>query len=135
MVNESFQLKIGLQGSYNLVSFQIPFYTPYNEEIFFLYFSEEECISSLISSDKIKARHFHPTKLFIDYFCAIKDGGERGRFFTIYNQRSLSWRLNIRVMMLSFWIWMQPSIRRHLYYLDYLIKEIRFPFQLWGCLI
>ena len=33
-------------------------------------------MSSLISSDKIKARHFHSLKRFIDDLCAINDGGE-----------------------------------------------------------
>ena len=33
----------------------------------------------LISSDKIKARHFHSTKRFIDDLCALNDGGELGR--------------------------------------------------------
>ena len=33
---------------------------------------------SLTSSDKMKARHFHSTKCFIDDLCAINDGGEFG---------------------------------------------------------
>ena len=36
-------------------------------------------MSSLISCDKIKARHFHSTKRFIDDLCAINDSGEFGR--------------------------------------------------------
>ena len=42
----------------------------------FLYFYEEQYMSSLISSDKIKTRHFHSTKRFIDDLCVINDGGE-----------------------------------------------------------
>ena len=34
---------------------------------------------SPISSDKIKARHSHSIKRFIDDLCAINDGGEFGR--------------------------------------------------------
>ena len=34
---------------------------------------------SPIYSDKIKARHFHSIKRFIDDLCAINDGGEFGR--------------------------------------------------------
>ena len=45
----------------------------------FLYFYEEEYMKSLISSDKVKARHFHCTKRFIDDLCAINDGGEFGK--------------------------------------------------------
>ena len=45
----------------------------------FLYSYENQCMSSLISSDKIKARHFHSTKHFIDDLCAINDDGDFGR--------------------------------------------------------
>ena len=34
---------------------------------------------SLTPTDKMKARHFHSTKCFIDDLCAINDGGELGR--------------------------------------------------------
>ena len=34
---------------------------------------------SLISSDKIKGRHFYSTKRFIDDLSTINDGGEFGR--------------------------------------------------------
>jgi len=47
----------------------------------FLYCYEEPYISSLISSDKVKARHFHASKRFIDDLCAINDGGEFGKCF------------------------------------------------------
>ena len=33
-------------------------------------------MSSLISSNEIKARHFHSPRRFIDDLCAINDGGE-----------------------------------------------------------
>ena len=36
-------------------------------------------MSSLISSDKIKTRHFHSTKHFIEDLCTINYGGELGR--------------------------------------------------------
>ena len=36
-------------------------------------------MSSLIFSDKIKARHFHSANLLIDDLCAINHGGEFGR--------------------------------------------------------
>ena len=45
----------------------------------FLYFYEDKYITTLISSNKVKARHFHSTKRFIDDLCAINDGGEFGR--------------------------------------------------------
>ena len=40
---------------------------------------QEECISSLASSDKIKARHFYTARRFIDDLCAINDVEELGR--------------------------------------------------------
>ena len=33
-------------------------------------------MSSIISSDKVKGRHFYSTKHFIDDLCAINDSGE-----------------------------------------------------------
>ena len=45
-------------------------------------------MSSLTSSDKIKARHFHSTKHFIDDRCAINDDGEFERYICdIYLKR------------------------------------------------
>ena len=41
-----------------------------------LYSYEKEYMPSLIFSNKIKARHFHSTKRFMDDICAINDGGE-----------------------------------------------------------
>ena len=40
----------------------------------FLYRYEERYVTELTSSDKVKARHFHSTKRFIDDLCAINDG-------------------------------------------------------------
>ena len=45
----------------------------------FLYVYENQFISDLISTDKVKARHFLSTKRFIDDLCALNDGGEFGR--------------------------------------------------------
>jgi hypothetical protein len=36
-------------------------------------------MSDLIASDKVKARHFHSTRRFIDDLLALNDGGEFGR--------------------------------------------------------
>ena len=35
-------------------------------------------MSDLTASDKVKARHFHSIKRFIDDLCALNDGGEFG---------------------------------------------------------
>ena len=47
----------------------------------FLYTYEYEYINTLIRSNKVKARHFHSTKRFIDDLCAINDGGEFGKSY------------------------------------------------------
>ena len=48
----------------------------------YLYSYETEFISNLITTDKIRARHFHATKRFIDDVAPINDGGEFGRSFS-----------------------------------------------------
>ena len=40
----------------------------------FLYQYEQRYMSKLIEEDKVKARHFHSTKRFIDDLCAVNDG-------------------------------------------------------------
>ena len=45
-----------------------------------LYSYEEEYVSSLVSSNKMNARHFQSSKSFIDDLCAINDGVKLGRF-------------------------------------------------------
>ena len=40
----------------------------------FLYQYEQRHMTQLIEEDKVKARHFHSTKRFIDDLCAINDG-------------------------------------------------------------
>ena len=55
----------------------------------FLYSYEEEYISSLISSDKIKAKHFHSAKSLIDDPCAINDGEEL--FIYLYHVSEGAW--------------------------------------------
>ena len=47
----------------------------------FLYQYEQRYITNLITNDKVKARHFHSTKRFIDDLCAINDGGLFGRVY------------------------------------------------------
>ena len=47
----------------------------------FLYAYENRFMSDLITTDKVKARHFHSTKRFIDDLCALNDGGEFGRVY------------------------------------------------------
>ena len=54
--------------------------------------------------------------------------------FVIYIQRSLNLRLNLKVIILRFWIWIQSS-RREPLYISYFIKETLFRFKLKKYLI
>ena len=47
----------------------------------FLCSYEAEYVPWLIFTDKLKARNFHSTKVFINYLCARNDGGVFGRSF------------------------------------------------------
>ena len=47
----------------------------------FLNTCENEYMSELISNDKVKARHFHASKRFIDYLGTLNDEG----VFNVYN--------------------------------------------------
>ena len=59
----------------------------------FLYSYEEEYMLSLISTDKIMARHSHTTRCFINNLCAINDV-KRFERYVIYIQSSLTLKLN-----------------------------------------
>ena len=59
-------------------------------------------MSSRISSDKIKARHFHSTKCFVDDLCAINHGGEFQRSICELCQKELERKFQIMVIMLLF---------------------------------
>ena len=65
-------------------------------------YNEEECMPLLISSDKIKAKHFHSTKCFIDDICLINNCGNLEGSFVLYTQRRLSLRLSVRLFMLFY---------------------------------
>ena len=89
---------------------------------------------SLISSNKVKARHFHCTKHFFDNFYAIDDGGRFGKsFWEIYpkelelkveNQGNHACFVNLDIL----------SVTTSLY-INCLIKEIQSLLQYFECLI
>ena len=49
----------------------------------FLYQYEQRYMTQLIEQDKVKARHFHSTKRFIDDLCAVNDGN---MFESVYRE-------------------------------------------------
>ena len=88
-----------------------------------LYSYEEEYLSSLISSDKIKVRRFHSTKRFIDDLCTINDSGEFVRSICDIYPKELELRIEYRIDHAMF-------SRRKLLYISVLIKETPFSFLL-----
>ena len=63
----------------------------------YLYSYEEEFISNLVDSgEKVRARHFHACRRFIDDLCAMNDGGEFGSvglfLFLKFTRKNLSLR-------------------------------------------
>ena len=56
----------------------------------FLYVYESSYMSSLVQTDRAKARLFFLIKRFIDDLCAINDEGEFGRVFERFIHPNLS---------------------------------------------
>ena len=57
---------------------------PHHFRKIFFCFYEDQYMSLLICSDKIKARYFHPTTLFINDLFTINGSGELECLFVIY---------------------------------------------------
>ena len=89
-------------------------------------------MSSLISSDKIKARHFHSRKRFIDDLYAINDGGEFERSVCEIYPKELELKVKCQGDHATF-LNLDVTIKEGTFiyiYISYLIKETPFPFQL-----
>lgn len=80
--------------------------------------NEEEHVSSLISSHKVKAWHSHSTKCFNDDSLSINDGGEVERFFSEIYPTELELKLEHQCNHTSF------------LNLDITIKKATFVFKL-----
>ena len=117
------QLSIGIPTGID----PVPFWTN-----LFLYSYEEDYISSLISSDKVKARHFHSTKRFIDDLYSINDGREFGKSFSDIYPTELELKFEHQGSPAGF-LDLDITIKKGT--LSYLTKEIRFRFPLCKCLI
>ena len=94
-----------------------------------IYSYEEEYISSLISSDKIKARHFHSTKHFIDDLSAINYGGEFGRSICEIYPKELEHKVEHQSDHATI-LNLDITIEEGTLYISYLIRETPFLFQL-----
>ena len=85
-------------------------------------------MSSLISSDKTKAKYFHSRKRFIDDHCAINDGREFGRFVCDIYPKELELTVEHQSDHATF-LTLDVTIKEGTF-VSYLIKETPFPFQL-----
>ena len=86
---------------------------------------------SLISSDKIEARHFHPTKCFIDDLCAMNHGGKLGRsIFEIYPKK-LELKNNYQSDHATF-LNLDITINERTFIYKSLDKRDSFPFSIVG---
>ena len=68
----------------------------------FLYRYEERYMTDLISSNRMKARHFHSTKRFIDDLCAINDGNMFGEIYKEIYPEELELKLEHSGLHVSF---------------------------------
>ena len=99
----------------------------------FLYAYEASYISELIDLDKVKARHFHSTKRFIDDLCALNDGGEFCRVYKNIYPNELELNSNTQVPMHHSLTSISPS-KRGCLYTNYSINVTPFLFQSYVCL-
>ena len=95
----------------------------------FLYAYETNYMSNLISLDKVKARHFHSTKRFIDDLCALNDGGEFGRVYKDIYPSELELKVEHSGSQASF-LNLDITIKEGLFVYKLFDKRDSFPFSI-----
>ena len=95
----------------------------------FLYTYEENYISSRISIDPVKARHFHSTKRFIDDLCAINDGNEFGKVYRNIYPEELELKLEHSGQHASF-LNLDITIEENIFVYKLYDKRDAFPFSI-----
>ena len=95
----------------------------------FLYRYEEKYMSQLILSDKMKARHFHSTKRFIDDLCAINDGHLFGEVYKEIYPEELELKLEHSGLHASF-LNLDITIREGKFVYKLFDKRDAFPFSI-----
>ena len=99
----------------------------------FLYSYEEEYMTSLISSDKVNARHFHSTQRFIDDLCSINDGGEFGGSICDIYPKELTFKVEHQgnhATLLNLGI----TVKEGTFIYKLFNKRVSFPFSIIGML-
>ena len=95
----------------------------------FLYQYEERYMSDLIQSDRMKARHFHSTKRFIDDLCAINDGNLFGQIYQEIYPEELELKLEHSGLHASF-LNLDITIREGEFVYKLFDKRDAFPFSI-----
>ena len=95
----------------------------------FLYAYEVNYMSELIDLDKVKARHFHSTKRFIDDLCALNDGGEFGRVYKDIYPNELELKVEHSGSHASF-LNLDITIKEGLFVYKLFDKRDAFPFSI-----
>ena len=95
----------------------------------FLYAYEVNYMSELIVLDKVKARHFHSTKRFIDDLCALNDGGEFGRVYKDIYPSELELKIEHSGSHASF-LNLDITIKEGLFVYKLFDKRDAFPFSI-----
>ena len=98
----------------------------------FLYTYENDYIENLITSDKVKARHFHSTKRFIDDLCAINDGDVFGENHKNIYPGELELKVEHHGQHASF-LSLDITIVDKIFVYKLSIKEMHFHFLLLEC--
>ena len=86
-------------------------------------------MSELIDLDKVKARHFHSTKRFIDDLCALNDGGEFGRVYKDIYPNELELKVEHSGSHASF-LNLDITIKEGLFVYKLFDKRDAFPFSI-----
>ena len=94
-----------------------------------LYSREVECISPLLSLDKVKARHLYSTKHFIDDPYSINDGAEFGKCFAEKYPTLLEFKVEHQVSRASF-INLGLTIKQGTFVDKLFDKRDAFPFSI-----
>lgn len=95
----------------------------------FLYQYEQRYVTELIVEDRIKARHFHSTKRFIDDLCAINDGNLFQRVYKDIYPNELELKLEHSGNHASF-LNLDISIKDGLFVYKLFDKRDAFPFTI-----
>ena len=95
----------------------------------FLYQFENRYMNQLITTDKVKARHFHGTSRFIDDLCAINDGNLFGQIYKDIYPEELELKVEHSGIHASF-LNLDITIKEGIFIYKLFDKRDAFPFSI-----